>query len=239
MIRKALVATALMALASTPAWALPAGAPSNSGTAHAPETTPVGPPSSTPNDESNPGSSNRSEEGNANAGGGEHRIGASSRSEEGAKHKGGGSSNGKSHKCRPHSVAYIASGTLVSASLTEEEGGHHTYKGEVTIEVKRTNHHAHGDMGMTKTYMVEGAHVSGPVPVSALEKGDWVKVIGRITTLAKKCEAGEFKPAITVRRIVVHGPRTSTTTTTSTTSTLSSTTSSTETTSTSTSTSST
>ncbi len=229
MMRKILLATALMALASTPAWALPGKAPTNGGTAHAPETTPVGPPSSTPNSESNPGSKNRSETGTENAGGGEHRgtsTGGES-SSKGSEHRSSGKGQGtgkkggkggKSHHCQPHAVAYIVGGTLVSQTLTEEEGSHHTYKGEVTIEIKRSNHHALADKGTTKTYTVEGVHVSGPLKVAALEAGDWAQAIGRVTVLPKKCDAGEFKPTVTIRRLIFHGPHKSTTTTTTTTS---------------------
>lgn len=224
MMKKILLATALMALASTPAWALPGKAPANGGTAHAPETTPVGPPSSTPSSESNPGSKNRSETGTENAGGGEHRSsdagGSGSKGSEprsSGKGHGTGDKGGKSHRCQPHAVAYVVGGTLVSQTLTEEEGSHHTYKGEVTIEIKRSNHHALADKGTTKTYTVEGVHVSGPLDVAALEAGDWAQAIGRVTVLPKKCEAGEFKPTVTIHRLIFHGPHESTTTTTTTT----------------------
>jgi hypothetical protein len=45
---KLLIASAAAALMATPAWALPGQAPTNSGTANAPSTTPAGPPSTTP-----------------------------------------------------------------------------------------------------------------------------------------------------------------------------------------------
>ncbi len=244
MIKKALLAmVAVAAAASTPAWALPSQAPSNQGTARAPETTPVGSASSHPSGESNPGTPNRSETGSEHAGGGEPNAGVAPatsgsgngeghRSEMGSKKSEGkgqsGSEHGKSHRCKPHGVAYVAAGSLVKWSLTEEAGSkHHTYEGEVTVAVTRTNHHAREAKGEEVTYTLEKAHVRGPVPVEQLAKGDRVRVIGKITFLPKRCEAGEeFKPTVTIRRIVVHRPphttteesteeSTSTTTTTS------------------------
>lgn len=224
-IRKAMLAGAVMALASTPAWALPAKAPENGGTSHAPATTPQGPPASTPNYGSNNGAKNRSESGNKHAGGAaSHRNG----SHQGASpnnqgHRGGNRSgheghgnanhngqhnaghNGKAHKCRPHHVAYVAAGKVVSVSLTESEEGN-TFSGELTVEVKRGNHHARADKGKTVTYTVEGVHVRGPVSVEAVKAGYRARLIGKITFLPRRCEAGEFTPTTTIRRIVFHAP---------------------------------
>ncbi len=217
-LKKAMLLGAAMALASTPAWALPSNEHAHKGSHHS---------TSTPNDKSNPGSSKRSESGDKHAGGAER------------KGKGEGKGKGKSHKCMPHGVAYVASGTLVSDTLTENANG--TVSGEVTVEVLHTNHHARADKGTTKTYSVENAHVKlvvpdsdkdGTVAVDDLAAGDRVKVIGKLTKVAKKCKAGESK--LTVRKLVFHGPQSSETTTTTTTST--STSSSTTTTTTSTST---
>lgn len=229
MIRKVLFATSVIALASTPAWALPSQTPSNGGTAHAPETTPAGPPSSTPSEGSNPGSRNRSETGTTEAGHAEaghtaagHAEGAGSASES---HSGGHSSTpnasshgkgegkgesegkgegGKSRRCIPHKVAYTVAGILLSGMLTEEEGSARAYKGEVEVEVKRTNHHAHPVKGTTQTYALEGVRVKGPVSVTAIAQGDWVRLIGKVTALPRRCEAGEFTPTVTIERIVVH-----------------------------------
>src|SRR6185437_12002268 len=91
-------------------------------------------PSTTPNNTNNPGSSHRSPQGTENTGGkGRH---------------GRPGNPGNSHKCKPHKVAYVASGTLVSQTLAKNADG--TYSGEVTVEVKRTNHYAAGDKGKTK-----------------------------------------------------------------------------------------
>lgn len=233
-LRKAALLSAAMALASTPAAALPANAPSNGGTSHAPETTPAGPPSETPTYNGSNGAKNRSESGNANAGGsvrgrtsrGGASQGESRRSHSGSNHgsghngnrsstrgrhngsgsNGNGKSNrnrGASHMCkRPHRVAYVAAGKLVTDSLTENEN--HTYSGELTVEVKRTNHHARAVKGTTVTYTVEDVYVHGPVSVEALKPGDRVRLIGGITFLPRKCMSSEFSPTTTIRKLIFH-----------------------------------
>jgi hypothetical protein len=120
---------------------------------------------------------------------------------------------GNSHKCKPHKVGYVASGTLVSQTLTKNADG--TYSGEVTVEVKRTNHHAAGDKGKTKSYKVENVRVTfgladtnsdGSVGLDDLKVGDQVKLIGKITALAKKCSQSEFTATTTIRKIVFNRP---------------------------------
>lgn len=211
MIRKLLLVTGVMALASTPAWALPTQAPSNGGTAHAPETTPVGPPSSTPNNESNPGAANRSAAGTEGSshteGAGEPRGSAPSGKGEGKpsdEGEGKGKSEGKSRRCAPHKVAYTLAGVLLSGSLAVEEGSTNLYKGEIELEVKRANHHAHAAKGTTQTFSLEGVRLNGPVASAEIADGDWVRLIGNVTFLPRKCEATEFTPTVTIKRVVVH-----------------------------------
>jgi hypothetical protein len=210
-VKKVLLVASAAALMSTPAWALPSQAPSNQGTDHAPSTTPVGPPSTTPNNTNNPGSTNRSSHGNH----GNH-------GENGKGHKGShGSDNpsnkpnhpGNSHKCKPHGVGYVASGTLVSQTLTKNADG--TYSGEATVKVTHTNHHALGDLNTTKTYKLERVHVTfgladtnsdGSVGPDDLKEGDRVKLIGKITALAKKCSQSGFTATTTIRKVVFHAP---------------------------------
>jgi hypothetical protein len=205
-VKKVLLAASAAALMSTPAWALPSQAPSNQGTAHAPTTTPVGPPSTTPNNTDNPGSANRSHHDNGDKGTGH-------RGDHGSGHPGKPSHPGNSHKCKPHSVGYVASGTLVSQTLTKNADG--TYSGDVTVKVTHTNHHATGDLGATKAYKVENVHVTfgladtnkdGGVGLDDLKEGDRVKLIGKITTLAKKCDRSEFTATTTIRKLVFHAP---------------------------------
>jgi hypothetical protein len=182
-----LLAASAAALITGPAWALPGLAPAHQG---------KGRPGTTPNNGDNPGSSNRSAEGNENAGG-----------------EGSHAKARNSHKCTPHKVAYVASGTLVLTTLKKNADG--TYSGEVTANVKHTNHHAAADKGKMTTYKVENVRVTfglpdansdGSVGLDDLKAGDRVKLIGKITALTKKCAKGEFTPTKTIRKIVFHAP---------------------------------
>jgi len=208
-VKKVLLVASTAVLMSTPAWALPSQVPANQGTDRAPGTTPVRPPSTTPNNTDNPGTADRSHDGNHSG-------------EKGAGHKGDhGSDNpshsnkpshpGQSHKCKQHNVAYVASGTLVSHTLTKNTDG--TYSGEVSVKVTHTNHHAMGDKGTTKTYKVDNVHVTfgladtnndGSVGLGDLKEGDRVKLIGKITRLSKKCSQSGFTATTMIRRIVFH-----------------------------------
>jgi hypothetical protein len=161
--RKLALATAAVALMSTPAWATA----SNDGTGHPP-----------------PGTHGKA---------GQH---------------------GASHKCKPHKVGYAAAGVLVSQTLTKDDGAN-TYSGDVTVDVKHTNHHAAGDKGKTVTYTVSHAHVTfgladvngdGSAGLDDLQPNARVKVIGKITTIARKCDQTGFTPEITIRRVVFHAP---------------------------------
>jgi hypothetical protein len=231
------LALAATACITTPAWALPAQAPSNQGTENAPSTTPVGPPGTTPNNTDNPGSDNRSSKGSEHSGGGQQGgPGDSHNSTSGGSGSNNSNSNGspgsghghghghpshpgQSHKCIPHNVAYVAAGTLVSQTLSKDATAtpptSSAYSGEVTVEVKRTNHHAAGDRGTTKTYKVEHVRVTfaladinndGSVGLDDVQAGDHVKLIGKITALAPRCDHTGFTATTTIHRIVVHGP---------------------------------
>jgi hypothetical protein len=190
-VKKTLLAAAAAALMASPAWALPSLAPASQGKGRGPST----PPSNT----DNPGSTHRSSEGTENTGG------------KGAKpdHPQG------SHKCKPHDVGYVASGTLVKQTLTKNTDG--TYSGEVEVEVKHTNHHAKGDNKTTKKYKVENVHVTfgladtngdGSVGLDDLKAGDRVMLLGDITVLAKNCSHAGFKATTTIRKLVFHAPPT-------------------------------
>jgi len=195
-VRKTLLALATATLMSAPAWVLPGPALSH----------PNGPPSATPNNTTNPGA--------------KHRSAAATEALEDAKEKGkhgnhssNGQKKGGSHKCTPHKVAYVASGTLESQALTKNKDG--TYSGTVTVKVTHTNHHAAADKGMTKEYKVENVRVTfgladtnndGSKGIDDLAKGDRVKVIGKIEALAKKCSHTGFEPKTILHHIVFHAP---------------------------------
>lgn len=160
MLKKALLAGGVAALAAMPLWALPAQAHSNHANDH-----PTAP-------------------------------------------------HGKSHKCKPHKVAYVAVGTLVSQTLTQDAGAK-TFSGDVVVNVTRTNRHARADKGHQVTYTLTKARITfglkdtnndGSVGLDDLAAGDRVRVIGKITTLAKKCDKSNFTATTTIRKAIFHGP---------------------------------
>lgn len=142
------------------------------------------------------GSTHRSESGSQHAGGAD-------------KHGGKGKDHAKPRKCTEHEVAYIVSGTLVSDTLSKSESGD-TYSGQVVVEVTHTNRHARSARGETETYTVQDARVRGPIAVEALKQGDEVKLIGKIASMAPKCESPIITPAITITKLVFHAPHSTT-----------------------------
>ncbi len=166
---KLAIYTGVLALAASPALALPTQVPTNPGTGHRPDS----PGSGNPNSSTHP----------------QHPA--------------------RSHRCRAHKVAYVASGALVSQSLTKNSDG--TYSSDLTVHVTRTNHHAKGDRGVDKTYTLDHAKVTfgladrdndGTVDQTDLRPGDRTTVIGKTTTLAKKCDHSGFTAQTTIRKVV-------------------------------------
>lgn len=206
-VKKVLLVASAATLMSTSAWALPGHAPSNHATKHAPSTTPVGPPSTTPNNTENPGSANRSSnanKGNKGSSGSNNNQGSNPGDKGKGNGKGKGSHPGQSQKCKAHNVAYIVSGMLVSQTLSKNPDG--TYSGTLEVEVTHTNNHA--VKGKT-SYPVSKVHVTfdnGSVSLADITAGDRVKAIGKITTLSKKCSQTGFTAVITIRKIVFHKP---------------------------------
>jgi hypothetical protein len=138
---------------------------------------------------------------------------------------------GQPHRCVPHRVAYIAAGLLVSQTLTLDDStspppttattsaltpdGGDTYSGQLTVDVKRTNRHARADKDQTVTYTVSHARVrfgmpdvngDGSVGLDDVQPGARVKLIGKITKLARRCDQSGFTPTTTIRQIVFHAP---------------------------------
>lgn len=201
-ILKIAIALAATVLMTSSAWALPGQGPS---------TVPVGPPSTTPNNASNPGNEDRSPKGRGNTGGKHSNAHKDSNQGDGHKHTGRPSHPGHSHRCTPHRVAYIAAGTLLSQTLSKD-GSANTYSGELEVAVKRTNHHAAADRDTTKTYKVEHVRITfaltdvnkdGSVGLDDVQANDRVRVIGKISSLAKKCDKSGFTPTLTIKHIVL------------------------------------
>jgi hypothetical protein len=117
---------------------------------------------------------------------------------------------GTGHKCKVHKVGYHAKGTLVSQALTQTQGvatptdkRDDRYSGDVTVNVTKANHHAPtGAQTFTVTdvkvrYYDANHDGTKDVPVA----GDTVRIYGRITKLAKRCDQTGFVPTVTVKRI--------------------------------------
>ena len=162
-VRKTMLAASAAALMSTPVWAIPSQASSSHANGHAPKTTPVGPPSNRPADE--------------------HGL---------VKGKSGAPSNhGKSHKCSPHKVAFIVSGTLVEL-IGFHENTDGTFSGEIKLTVTHKNHHATSEASYTLanvhvTFGLSDANGDGKRNLEDVMSGDRVKLIGKLAQVAKQC----------------------------------------------------
>ncbi len=124
----------------------------------------------------------------------------------------------KSHKCAPHNVAYIVSGTVSStpaSTLAANSDG--TWSGATAINVTQTNHWARAAKGTTQTYTFTNSKLavdmaSGATSFSA---GERVKMIGKIAVVSKKCTAPTAAAQPVFRSAVVSPDPTSSTTSTS------------------------
>jgi hypothetical protein len=121
----------------------------------------------------------------------------------------GKSHDSKSHKCKPHAVGFSASGTLESQALTQTKGadtakrGDDRYSGTVTVTVKRANH---GAATGSQTYTLDNGRVkfydaNHDGTADQPKAGDRVKVHGKTTKIARKCDSSGFTPTVTVRAV--------------------------------------
>jgi hypothetical protein len=102
-----------------------------------------------------------------------------------------------SHRCKPHSIGYNATGTLVSSSLSAEGKGR--YSGTLVIDLSRVNHrNASGEQTFTlsaaRVVFHHGIDPTAPAP------GSRVKLHGKITKLNKHCSTEGFTPTITIKK---------------------------------------
>lgn len=114
-----------------------------------------------------------------------------------------------SHKCKPHAVGFNAYGTLESQTLTQTKGadtarrGDDRYSGTVTVTVKRANH---GAPTGSQTYTLDNGRVhfydaNHDGTADQPTAGDRVKVHGKITKLARKCDSSGFTSTVTARSV--------------------------------------
>jgi hypothetical protein len=122
--------------------------------------------------------------------------------------------HGKSHKCVQHKVGYTAQGLVTTVTLAQSAGtdtpndsSDDRYSGTLTFDVKHQNHHAKGDAG-NGNYALDNVRVkfADGLTAATVAAGDRVKVIGKITTVAKKCSDKSDAGKVTLRQVVVHQP---------------------------------
>jgi len=112
----------------------------------------------------------------------------------------------KPHKCVPHGVAYVVSGTLVSGSLTKNSDK--TYSGTVTVHVTRTNSHARAAKGTDQSYTLNHAKAKLHGETAAtLTASSRVRLSGKVTTLAKKCGHTGFTATVTIKKADIKPPK--------------------------------
>ena len=114
-----------------------------------------------------------------------------------------GTSPATSEKCTAHKVAYVAHGTVLTWGATQTGTPSGTWDGLITVTVKSANHHAKGATSFTllNTKVRLGKGVTTP-PVA----GDRFVVIGKITTVAKKCTDKSGAGIITISKVHVLAP---------------------------------
>ena len=104
--------------------------------------------------------------------------------------------------CKPKSIGFRASGTLVSKTLAQTAGADTAtssddrYSGTMAVQVTRANHRAPKG---AQTYTLDNDRVhfdAGAAP----KAGDRVKLYGKLTVARKGC-AAPATPAVDLRRV--------------------------------------
>ena len=110
--------------------------------------------------------------------------------------------HGKSHKCRAHAVGYVFAGKVAdAAAVTKTDDG---YAGTLTVEVTRANHWARALKGTQYAVELDGARVRlGKGLTTSLPAGTRVQVIGKVTTVAKKCDDKSQAGVVTLKKVVL------------------------------------
>ena len=122
-------------------------------------------------------------------------------------HHGNGNSQGKSHKCKPHNVGYVESGTVdmtTASTLAMNTDG--TWSGTLVVDVTRTNHWAKSAMGTTVPVAFTNAKLDVDFGggTTGFTGGERVKLIGKLAVVGKKCPALTPPPTPVFRMVVVH-----------------------------------
>ena len=125
------------------------------------------------------------------------------------------STHGQSHKCKPHNVGFIASGTLVTYGLTQSAGqdtpndtSDDRYSGTLAANITHTNHHAKGVSGSQTVTLTNVRVTSGDGVAQPPAAGTRVKLIGKVTAVSKKCTDKSAAGTVTYRKVVFTAPET-------------------------------
>lgn len=118
-----------------------------------------------------------------------------------------GNNHSQSHKCKPHNVAYIESGTVdatTPSTLAQNSDG--TWSGTLVVDVVNTNHWAKADKGKTVTYTLSNAKLKVRFDggTTGFTAGERVQLIGKLAAVAKKCAALDPAASPVFRMVVVH-----------------------------------
>jgi hypothetical protein len=116
----------------------------------------------------------------------------------------------KSHKCTPHNVGYVESGTIdASTPSTLAQNPDGTWSGTLVIDVTRTNHWAKADREttVTETFTDAKLRVRFDGTTSGFTGLERVHLIGKLAVVAKKCTATGAAASPVFRMIVVHASR--------------------------------
>jgi hypothetical protein len=113
--------------------------------------------------------------------------------------------------CTPKAVGYHATGTYESGTLTQTAGadtakrGDDRYSGDVVVTVKKANHKG---LKGEQTFTLTNARVKfHPRKDTSVAAGDRIKLAGKVTKLAKKCDATGFEPTLTARKADIKAKR--------------------------------
>ncbi|MEY2515856.1 MAG: hypothetical protein QOJ89_3214 [bacterium] len=112
---------------------------------------------------------------------------------------------GAESRCKPRSVGFNASGTLLTSALTAGEDGR--YSGTISVTVTRANH---GAPRGEQTYSLTDVRVNfrTGVDAAAPAAGSRVRIAGKITKVTRKCQTEGSEPAVTVKRVDVKAAKT-------------------------------
>ena len=112
---------------------------------------------------------------------------------------------GKGHTCTARDEGYLASGTLVSASLTPT-ATKGRFNGMLSVNVTQANHDAAtGTQSFTLTnvrvYFGKGVSSTSPAP------GSRVRLHGTITVLPHGCSTTGFTATTTIHKVGIQRPK--------------------------------